>query len=98
MRNVPIDEVFTWQEDFGLKAKEAFGNHACDASPATMSVIRERCDKIERDNEAYRFWPMPAPLNGVVIHEVEGIPDGVVAPCSCTPSGVRSEQKGEAVK
>ena len=58
MRDVTIDEVFTWREEFGLKAKEAFGGWRVDVSPQTYSDLKQRCDRLEREvdrriSEAY---------------------------------------------
>ena len=58
MRDVTIDEVFTWREEFGVKAKEAFESQYVDVSPQTYSDLKQRCDRLEREvdrriSEAY---------------------------------------------
>jgi len=79
MRDVSIDEMFTWKDEFGLKAKEAFGSHRCYVNMATYSDIKQRCDVIERYNE---LWRLPlaelAPWNGVTIEVDDSVPDGVM--------------------
>lgn len=79
MRDVPIDEVFTWREDFGRKAKEAFGSHRCYANMKTYADLKARCDIIEQHSEVWRLplAEMP-PMNGVTITVDEPIPDGVL--------------------
>ena len=84
MRDVSIEEVFTWKEEFGAKAKEAFGSHRCYVSMTTYSDIKERCDVIERRNEIWRIplSEMP-PLNGVTIEVDESVPDGILRGRQC---------------
>lgn len=92
MRDVTIEEVFTWREEFGLKAKEAFGAHHCDASPETCKQLRARCDKIIEGTVAvqpYLSPPLVPPLNGMMVHAVDGIPDGILRACNCKPQEVR---------
>lgn len=88
MRDVTIDEVFTWREEFGLKAKEAFGGWRVDVSPQTYLDLKQRCDRLER--EADPFFEnvrslMPVPLNGIQVHMVKAgeVPDGVLRACGC---------------
>jgi hypothetical protein len=79
-RAVPIDEVFTWKEDFGKKAKEAFGGHNVDVSPQTFSDLKQRCDLIERDDNPYferRIVQPSVPFNGINVHvSYRGLADG----------------------
>ena len=79
MRDVSVDEMFTWKEEFGLKAKEDFGSHLCYVNMATYSDIKERCDVIEKRNEVWRnpLSEMP-PWNGVTIEVDDSVPDGVL--------------------
>lgn len=79
MRDVTVDELFTWKEEFGLKAKEAFGSHRCYVNTATYSDIKQRCDVIEGQHEVWRlpFVDMP-PWNGVTIEVDDSVPDGVL--------------------
>jgi hypothetical protein len=90
MRDVPIDEVFTWKEEFGSKAKEAFGSDQVDVSPRTYSDLKQRCDMIEREIDPFfehcrSLLPYEAPLNGIMIHMVRvgEVPDGVLRACQC---------------
>ena len=86
MRDVTIDEVFTWHEEFGQKAREAFGGSYCDVNPQTYSELKQRCDRLERAADPFfeRLSP-PVPLNGVHIHCVTDrmIPDGILRGCQC---------------
>lgn len=79
MRDVTVDEIFTWREDFGLKAKESFGAHRCYANMKTYAEIKSRCDEIERKTQAWMnpFIETP-PLNGVMIHIDDSVPDGIL--------------------
>jgi hypothetical protein len=89
MRDVSIDEVFTWGEDFGYKAKEAFGSHHCECSPNTFRDLKLRCDEVERRENPF-FEPRPVPFNGVQVHVVySGIPDGILRSCDCARSEVK---------
>jgi hypothetical protein len=88
MRDVSIEEVFTWREEFGVKAKEAFGGWRVDVSPQTYSELKQRCDRLDR--EADPFFEhirslMPVPLNGITVHVVKtgDVPDGVLRACGC---------------
>lgn len=88
MRDVSIDEVFTWRDEFGAKAKEAFGGWFADVSPQTYSDLKQRCDRM--DMEADPFFEhirslMPVPLNGITVHMVKTgeVPDGVLCACGC---------------
>ena len=92
MRDVTIDEVFTWREEFGLKAKEAFGGWRVDVSPQTYSELKLRCDRVEREQDPFfehinsvYLGLMPVPLNGISIHMVKpgDVPDGVLRGCAC---------------
>lgn len=79
MRDVTVDEIFTWREEFGLKAKEAFGSHNCYASMKTYADIKSRCDAIEQRNEVWRIplVEMP-PMNGITITVDDSVPDGIL--------------------
>jgi hypothetical protein len=86
-RDVPLDEVFTWREDFGRKAKEAFGTHTVDCSPLTYGDLKAKCDKVNREADPFFenvFLP-PVPLNGITVHMVKqgDVPDGVLRACRC---------------
>ena len=88
MRDVPIDEIFTWREEFGLKAKEAFGGWRADVSPQTYSDLKLRCDRLEREVDPFFEHARslaPVPLNGIVVHVVKPgeVPDGVLRGCTC---------------
>ena len=93
MRDVSVDEVFTWREDFGAKAKEAFGGWHVDVSPQTFSDLKDRCDRVgreadpffERTHSAGSFIPGPIPLNSIRLHMVKSgeVPDGVLRGCTC---------------
>jgi len=88
-RDVPIDEVFTWREEFGLKAKEAFGGWRVDCSPQTYGELRDRCDRLDRELDPFferAEIPRPeVPLNEIVVHMVKAgeVPDGVLRGCQC---------------
>lgn len=95
-RNVSIDEVFTWRGDLGSKAKEAFGGDWCDVSPQTFSDIKERCERIDRENSVYRNFDMsPEPMNGIYLHMVYGLPDGVLIPCDCANRRRQEQADGQ---
>jgi hypothetical protein len=88
MRDVSIEEVFTWRDEFGVKAKEAFGGWRVDVSPQTYSDLKQRCDRLDR--EADPFFEhirslTPVPLNGITVHMVKTgeVPDGVFRACGC---------------
>lgn len=83
---VSIDEVLAWGEELGRKAKEVFGGWHVDVSHQTFSDLRARCDLREREElGAARFLNhLPVPINGIVVHVVEGLPDGLLFPCHCT--------------
>ncbi len=88
IRDVPLDEVFTWREEFGQRAKEAFGGWKVDCSPATYADLKDRCERLDR--EADPFFEhvrdlQPVPWNGVTVHMVRvgEVPDGVLRGCRC---------------
>jgi hypothetical protein len=91
IRDVLIDEIFTWREEFGQKAKEAFGGHSVDVSPRTYGDIKRRCDALEREADPFFEHALsllpepPVPLNGIQIHMVKQgeVPDGVLRKCGC---------------
>jgi hypothetical protein len=72
-----VDEVFSWGDDMGRKAKDRFGCHFVSVSMTTFSEIKERCARIDSDNEAHRF-PDSKPLNSISITVRDGIPDGIM--------------------
>jgi hypothetical protein len=85
-RDVSLDEVFTWREDFLTQALAAFGGTDCDASPQTYSDLKERCEDLDRKADPFfEHLPMPAPLNGILVHMVKpgDVPDGVLRACQC---------------
>ena len=89
MRDVPIDEVFTWKEEFVVKAREAFGCQDVDVSPSTYADLKQRCDKIEREIDPFfencrSLLPYSLPFNGITIHVVKvgEVPDGVLRGCT----------------
>ena len=82
-RDATIDEVFTWREDFGRKAKEVFGGHRVDVSPLTLFSLRLRCDKIERESDPFFAYISGPPFNGIHVHVVSYVPDGIIRPCEC---------------
>lgn len=90
MRDVSIDEVFTWREEFSVKAKEAFGGWRVDVSPQTYGELKRRCDQLEREvdpffEHARNLLPEQIPLNGIRIHMVKPgeVPDGMLRACGC---------------
>lgn len=89
LRDVSIDEVFTWREEFGQKAREAFGGPNCDVSPRTYSDLKSRCDRLEREVDPFfergNLSSAPVPLGGIKIHMVKQgeVPDGVLRACAC---------------
>lgn len=98
MRDVPIDEMFTWREEFGAKAKEAFGGWRVDVSPQTYSELKQRCDRLERGVDPFFEHPRsiylglsPVPLNGIRIHMIKSgeVPDGVLRACGCRLDNVQ---------
>lgn len=92
MRDVTVDEIFEWKDEFGFKAKETFGSHCCDASPKTFSDMKARCDVIaSREIDILRVRHEP-PLNGIMIHMVPGIPDGFIVPCRCKETKRSTEE------
>jgi hypothetical protein len=76
MRDVTVDEIFTWKDDLALKAKEAFGGHHAYANEQTYGVIRSRCS----ENPA--TWPNwlqnIKPINSFQIHIDNSVPDGIL--------------------
>jgi hypothetical protein len=94
MRDVTIDEVFTWREEFGCKAKEAFGGWWADVSPQTFLDLKDRCYQLDREQDPFfeRMNPLtsPVPWNGVRIHMVRvgEVPDGVLRGCACGRAAV----------
>jgi hypothetical protein len=92
VRDVTIDEVFTWREEFGIKAKEAFGGWQVDVSPQTYSDLKDRCDQLDREADPFfEHIPSlsPVPLNGINVHMVKigEVPDGVLRACACKRAG-----------
>ena len=88
IRDVGIDEVFTWREEFGIKAKEAFGGWKVDVSPQTYSDLKQRCDRLDREVDPFFECIRsltPVPLNRIVVHMVKPgeVPDGVLRGCMC---------------
>ena len=81
MRDVSIDEVFTWREDFDHKAEEAFGGRLVEVSPHTFSDLKDHCDRLDREADPF-FENLGGvvPLNGIRIFVAkEGkVPDGVL--------------------
>ena len=83
MRDVTIDELFSWRDGpdgtFAFKAKQAFNGHHCFCSMKTFSEIKERCDVIERNAEAWLnpFVTLP-PINEVNIHVDDTVPNGII--------------------
>jgi hypothetical protein len=89
-RMVSIDEFFTWREDLGWKAKEAFGGWECDVSPRTFADLKVRSDVIEREADPFferTGCPKPVPLNGIRVHVGSSVPDGFLAPCVRVKAG-----------
>lgn len=88
-RDVLLDEVFTWREDFGRKAKEAFGGPNCDVSPQTYSDLKLRCDKLDRELDPFfehvRSLQSSPPPGAITVHMVKqgDVPDGVLRACQC---------------
>jgi len=88
MRDVPLDEVFTWKEDFLDKAWEAFGSLVVDVSPLTYGDLKSRCDKIDRELDPFfeNIRSLAVPLSkGLMIHMVKPgeVPDGILRRCAC---------------
>ena len=83
MTDVTVDELFTWRDGpdgtFALKAAKAFGGHHCFCSMKTFSEIKERCDVIERQTQAWMNPVVMAPLlNSVNIHVDDTVPNGII--------------------
>ena len=88
MRDVPLDEVFTWKEDFLDKAWEAFGSLVVDVSRLTYGDLKSRCDKIDRELDPFfeNIRSLAVPLSkGLMIHMVKPgeVPDGILRRCAC---------------
>lgn len=86
IRDVSIDEVFTWKEDLIPKAREAFGGLKCDVSPQTYSDLKVRCDKLDRGADPFfEHVRNLVSVNGITIHMVKQgeVPDGVLRGCTC---------------
>lgn len=81
MRDVSIDEVLTWREDFGRKAEEAFGGRLVEVSPQTFSDLKDRCERLDREADPF-FENLGGvvPFNGIRIYVVKvgEVPDGVL--------------------
>ena len=96
-RDVTLDEVFTWREDFLNKAREAFGGLVADASPLTYGDLKSRCDKIDRGLDPFfeDIRSLAAPFNpGLQIHMVKPgvVPDGVLRRCACKEKEALNDQ------
>ena len=84
MRDVSIDEVFKWKEDFGAKAKDAFGGRRVYVSPQTFSDLKSRCEKLDRELDPFfergNLSSAPVPLNGIRVYMVRvgEVPDGIL--------------------
>jgi hypothetical protein len=99
MRDVTIDEVFTWREELGAKAQEAFGGWLVDASPQTFADLKARCDQKDREIDPFfrrgygedGVIPAPTQLNAIRLHMVRAgdVPDGILRGCSCGNRGVK---------
>ena len=87
-RDIPLDEVFTWKEDFLDKARQAFGALTADASPLTYGDLKSRCDALDRECDPF-FERVRSPAAlfapGLRIHMVKPgiVPDGVLRRCTC---------------
>ena len=82
MRDVTIDELFTWKDDaegsFALKAAKAFGGHNAYVNHKTYGDIRERCDVIERTSNRYLFEPPIPQIDSFYVRIDDSIPDGIL--------------------
>ena len=79
VRDVTIDEMFTWREDMGRQAKEAFGSHVAYANSATYAEVKAKTDVVEKGSNNFTSRPqwLP-PLNGFTIYIDDSIPDGIL--------------------
>ena len=89
IRDVPIDEVFTWREDFLDKAREAFGGLTVDVSPQTYGDLKDRCEKIDHEMDPFfeHARSLAPPFKpGLMVHMVKPgeVPDGMLRRCGCS--------------
>jgi hypothetical protein len=87
-RDIPLDEVFTWEEDFLDKAQQAFGSLTADVSPLTYGDLKSRCEKIDREIDPFfeHVRSLEEPFDpGLRIHMVKPgeVPDGMLRACQC---------------
>ena len=81
---LPLMNYSLWRDGpdgtFALKAAKAFGGHHCFCSMKTFSEIKERCDVIERQTQAWMNPVVMAPLlNSVNIHVDDTVPNGALS-------------------
>lgn len=83
MRDVTIDELFSWKDEFSKNAAELLGR-AADVNPMTYLELKGRCEEVVRRES---IWARPLeenpPLNSLIVHVVTSIPDGILRRCGC---------------
>ena len=81
MRDVTIDELFSWKDSLGWNAKEFLGSKAA-VSEWTFAEMKNRADVDVSRLEQYRNPERPTSLNRIDVVVVNGIPDGILRPIS----------------
>lgn len=76
LRDVTIDELFSWREDLGVKARAILGNRAC-VNQITYDQIKARCDRVEQPRG---MWDSFRRITDLEINVNESVPNGVVRP------------------
>lgn len=79
---VSIDELFSWREEIGQKAREHFGpRRMAHVSAGGYEEMKRRCDEVRQASMLDVLLPMrPYCLN---VHIASDVPDGVLLPCDC---------------
>ena len=74
MRDVTVEELFTWKDELARKAKEAFGSHHAYVNKKTYDEIRDRCE-LRIPCQTVVFWQGS---NSCHIHVDDSVPDGIL--------------------
>jgi len=76
LRDITIDELFSWRENFGYNSRTILGNHAY-CSTETYEAIKGRCDRVEQTK---LVAGVAIPLTDLQISVDESVPLGIIRP------------------
>lgn len=75
LRDVTVDEMFSWRENLGANSRTLLGNRAY-VNQKTYETIKSRCDRVEQVKswmDSFRFTDLEIGID-------DSIPDGVIRP------------------